>query len=203
MQKQVQTVQAFGREIGKVKVPLRIRVEELATAYGNNYKHVTFDNTTVKDIVQKFAVKRLSSVNQVKADDAMVEAARKLPAYARRPNQPRNYKYKERNEDGTTLYTFISTKNGKEYQVNYDKGGFPIFHSKYDIFLPEKYYLETDAVQFEYLSKALYEEVIRNPELAGKFTAKEYELLKEGRVPKTLTWHHHQESGKMQIFGLF
>ncbi|XBU92307.1 pre-toxin TG domain-containing protein [Peribacillus frigoritolerans] len=56
-QKQVQKVQAFGREIGKVKVPLRIRVEELATAYGNNYKHVTFDNTTVKDIVQKFAVK--------------------------------------------------------------------------------------------------------------------------------------------------
>ncbi|WHX64177.1 polymorphic toxin type 15 domain-containing protein [Peribacillus frigoritolerans] len=56
-QKQVQKVQAFGREIGKVEVPLRIRVEELATAYGNNYKHVTFDNTTVKEIVQKFAVK--------------------------------------------------------------------------------------------------------------------------------------------------
>ncbi|WP_145505748.1 hypothetical protein [Peribacillus frigoritolerans] len=43
---------AFGREIGKVEVPLRIRVEELATAYGNNYKHVTFDKTTIKDIVQ-------------------------------------------------------------------------------------------------------------------------------------------------------
>jgi hypothetical protein len=40
-----------------VEVPLRIRVEELATAYGNNYKHVTFDKTTIKDIVQKFAVK--------------------------------------------------------------------------------------------------------------------------------------------------
>ncbi|WP_412093658.1 polymorphic toxin type 15 domain-containing protein, partial [Peribacillus simplex] len=56
-QKQVQKVQAFGREIGKVEVPLRVRVEELATAYGNNYKHVTFDKTTIKDIVQKFAVK--------------------------------------------------------------------------------------------------------------------------------------------------
>ncbi|MEX6701518.1 T7SS effector LXG polymorphic toxin [Peribacillus frigoritolerans] len=56
-QKQVQKVQAFGREIGKVEVPLRIRVEELATAYGNNYKHVTFDKTTIKDIVQKFAAK--------------------------------------------------------------------------------------------------------------------------------------------------
>ncbi|PHD74044.1 transposase [Bacillus sp. AFS043905] len=56
-QKQVQKVQAFGRVIGKVEVPLRIRVEELATAYGNNYKHVTFDKTTIKDIVQKFAAK--------------------------------------------------------------------------------------------------------------------------------------------------
>ena len=42
---------------GNVEVPLRISVEELATAYGNNYKHVTFDKTTIKDIVQKFAVK--------------------------------------------------------------------------------------------------------------------------------------------------
>ncbi|GAB6255095.1 hypothetical protein [Peribacillus sp. N1] len=40
-----------------MEVPLRIRVEELATAYGNNYKHVTFDKTTINDIVQKFAVK--------------------------------------------------------------------------------------------------------------------------------------------------
>ncbi|WP_144529141.1 hypothetical protein [Peribacillus simplex] len=40
-----------------MEVPLRIRVEELATAYGNNYKHVTFDKTTIMDIVQKFAEK--------------------------------------------------------------------------------------------------------------------------------------------------
>ncbi|MFF2456779.1 T7SS effector LXG polymorphic toxin [Peribacillus simplex] len=56
-QRQVQKAKVFGRQIGNVEVPLRIRVEELATAYGNNYKHVTFDKTTIKDIVQKFAVK--------------------------------------------------------------------------------------------------------------------------------------------------
>ncbi|WP_260285007.1 DNA/RNA non-specific endonuclease [Peribacillus aracenensis] len=56
-QKQVQYAKAFGRQIGNVEVPLRIRVEELATAYGNNYKHVTFDKTTIKEIVLKFAVK--------------------------------------------------------------------------------------------------------------------------------------------------
>ncbi|MBK5501978.1 hypothetical protein JFU50_24845 [Peribacillus sp. TH14] len=56
-QKLVQKVQAFGTEIGKEKLPLRIRVEELATAYGNSYKNVTFDNMKIKDFVQKFAVK--------------------------------------------------------------------------------------------------------------------------------------------------
>ncbi|MDM5306272.1 hypothetical protein [Peribacillus frigoritolerans] len=54
---QVQKVQAIGREIGKVEVPSGLRVEELATAYGNNYKHVTFDKMKIKDIVQKFAMK--------------------------------------------------------------------------------------------------------------------------------------------------
>ncbi|MFJ8071210.1 hypothetical protein ACIQZD_20000 [Peribacillus sp. NPDC096447] len=73
-QKQVQYAKAFGREIGKVKVPLRIRVDELATAYGNSYKHVTFNNTTIKDIVQKFAVKS----NGGKGTGAIKTAKRKI-----------------------------------------------------------------------------------------------------------------------------
>ncbi|WP_207439893.1 ribonuclease YeeF family protein [Bacillus sp. SD075] len=55
--KQVQKAKAFGRQIGNVEIPLRIRGEQLATAYGNNYKHVTFDKTMIKDIVQKFSLK--------------------------------------------------------------------------------------------------------------------------------------------------
>jgi hypothetical protein len=65
--------------------------------------------------------------------------------------------------------------------------------------LPEEFYLEPDGVQFEHLSKKLYEEIANNHELAGKFTEKEIAMLKEGLVPETLTWHHHQDTGRMQI----
>ncbi|MED1798054.1 HNH endonuclease [Brevibacillus porteri] len=145
-----------------------------------------------------------SKEEQQKAiDKAMEDAARNQPAYTRVPNKPRTYKNKVRNEDGTTTYTFVSKKNGKEYKVTYDKAGFPIFNSKHEISLPEKLYLEPDGVQFDYLSKKLYEEIIKNPDLAKKFTKEEIELFKNGSVPKTLTWHHHQDSGRMQIVDYF
>ncbi|WP_231869697.1 HNH endonuclease [Paenibacillus riograndensis] len=45
--------------------------------------------------------------------------------------------------------------------------------------------------------------LLESPELAQKFTKSEIALLKEGKVPKTLTWHHHQDSNKMQIIDYF
>ncbi|MFJ7744618.1 HNH endonuclease [Peribacillus sp. NPDC097295] len=203
VQKAKRPIKDMGKAIGKVEVPTGVKVRAVADTTGNTYKSIGLDKTTIKDLAQKITAKNRSSVNQKRADEAMVEAIKKLPSYTRKPNQPRNYKNKERNEDGTTLYTFISTKNGKEYEVIYDKVGFPIFNSKYDVFLPEKYFLDTDAVQFDYLSKTLSEEVTKNPELAKKFTMEELEFIKEGRVPKTLTWHHHQESGRMQVVDYF
>ncbi|WP_083678296.1 HNH endonuclease [Paenibacillus sp. FSL R7-0337] len=136
-------------------------------------------------------------------DNAMEDAARKQSKYNKKPNKPRNYKKMEPHEDGTTTYTFLSKKSGKEYRVKYDAEGYPILDSKHDITLPEKYYLESDKVQFDYLSKELYKEILENPELAKKFTAAERNLLKEGKVPDTFTWHHHQEAGRMQIIDYF
>lgn len=59
--------------------------------------------------------------------------------------------------------------------------------------LPESKYLEPDHIQFNYLSKELYTAITNNQDLAKKFTQKEIEILKEGMVPQSLTWHHHQE----------
>ncbi|MEK3979148.1 T7SS effector LXG polymorphic toxin [Psychrobacillus sp. FSL K6-2836] len=146
---------------------------------------------------------KTKNINKEKFENAMVEAVRNQPPYTRKPNKPRNFKSKVRNEDGTTTYTFISKKNEKEYNVAYDKKGFPIFNTKHEISLPEKLYLETDAVQFEYLSKSLYKEIKGNPELATKFTKQEIELLEAGKVPQTLTWHHNQQPGEMQIVDYF
>ncbi len=47
-QRQAQKAKAFGRQIGNVEVPFHIGVEELATAYGNNYMHVTFDKRRLR-----------------------------------------------------------------------------------------------------------------------------------------------------------
>lgn len=44
---------------------------------------------------------------------------------------------------------------------------------------------------------------MQGPELATKFTRKEIELLEAGKVPQTLTWHHNQQPGKMQIVDYF
>ncbi len=35
--------------------------------------------------------------------------------------------------------------------------------------------------------------------MASKFTEEEIELLKLGEVPDRFTWHHHQETGRMQL----
>jgi hypothetical protein len=166
-------------------------------------------NKVMKEMEESAAKKvegtgKVSQAKQQEAyEKAMEEAARKQPPYTRKPNTPRNYKKKVRNEDGTTSYTFTSVKNGNNYLVAYDKEGFPMFDSKYDLSLPEKYYLEPDSVQFEYLSKKLYDDIAKNPKLAEKFSADELALLKEGKVPKTLTWHHHQDPGKMQVVDYF
>ncbi|ADM71326.1 hypothetical protein GMA19_03517 [Paenibacillus polymyxa E681] len=166
-------------------------------------------NKVMKEMEENAAKKvdgtgKVSQAKQQEAyEKAMEEAAKKQPPYTRKPNTPRNYKKKVRNEDGTTSYTFTSVKNGENYQVTYDKEGFPMFDSKYELSLPEKYYLEPDSVQFEYLSKKLYDDIAKNPKLAEKFSADELALLKEGKVPKTLTWHHHQDPGKMQVVDYF
>ncbi|MGG0277502.1 HNH endonuclease [Bacillus rhizoplanae] len=148
-------------------------------------------------------VRQIKEIDKEAFEKAMVEAVRSQPPYTRKPNKPRNYKNKVRNEDGTTTFTFISKKNGKEYNVTYDKAGFPIFNSKFEKDLPEKLYLETDAIQFEHLSRLLYKEIQGNPDLAKRFTNEEIKLLEAGRVPQTLTWHHHQQPGKMQIVDYF
>ncbi|OPH46699.1 hypothetical protein BC351_14535 [Paenibacillus ferrarius] len=218
------SVQALKKTIGDLEIPSSQSKEALVYGYMSPNKTVAEAWQDTKDAVSKFLKKpdkppeklpeiekpdpggtgKTSQAKQQEAyEKAMEHAAKNQPPYTRKPNAPKNYKKKVRNEDGTTTYTFTSMKNGKDYQVNFDKEGFPIFGSKYDTALPEKFYLEPDGVQFEYLSKKLYADITSNSKLAGNFSEVEIALLKEGKVPKTLTWHHHQDSGKMQIVDYF
>ncbi|WP_248062682.1 HNH endonuclease [Paenibacillus silvae] len=117
----------------------------------------------------------------------------------RKPIEPREFKERVINEDGTKTYTLTSKKNGKDYTVTYDKAGYPIFNSKFDTNIPESHYLVSDRKQFKHLTLELAKEIEKNPALADSLTEKELALIKKGKVPSTLTWHHHQETGKMQL----
>ncbi|MED4401596.1 T7SS effector LXG polymorphic toxin [Metabacillus fastidiosus] len=121
------------------------------------------------------------------------------PNTKRKPIQPREFKKRAVNEDGTITYNLVSKKNGKEYKVTYDRDGYPVFSSKHQSELPKFLYLKSDSRQFRHLTKELAQKIEEKPELGKKFTEKELKLIKKGKVPKSLTWHHHQDAGKMQL----
>ncbi|WP_226658916.1 HNH endonuclease [Pseudalkalibacillus hwajinpoensis] len=195
-----------GNSLGRVEDVAESGVASVIRSGGPN--HVVDDSIMrIKTEVERVDGGKESppnkSINKQIYEKEMVKALKEQPLYNRKPNKPRNFTSKIRNEDGSTTYTFTSTKNGEEYAVTYDKTGFPIFNSKYEVTLEEKLYLETDAVQFNYASKQLYKEINRNPELANQFNSQEINILEAGRVPQNLTWHHHQIPGKMQIVDYF
>ncbi|HDR8476784.1 WXG100 family type VII secretion target [Bacillus thuringiensis] len=83
--------------------------------------------------------------------------------------------------------------------IPYDAEGFPIFESKGEIMLKEADFKKSRTTQSRKCSKALYEQIMEKPELALKFTDEEIQLFKIGKTPKHYTWHHHQDTGRMQL----
>ena len=110
------------------------------------------------------------------------------------------------------IRTINDSKEGQESEngVRYEKktiivngveieGVFPVFDSEYDTQLPEDKIKETDAKQNEYCNEQLKNEVENNPELAENFTPEQIEQIKNNETPDGYTWHHNEESGKMQL----
>ncbi|HDR8161405.1 HNH endonuclease [Bacillus cereus] len=83
--------------------------------------------------------------------------------------------------------------------VPYDIEGFPIFEAKGEVTLKEADFKKSRPTHDRICSKALYEQIVKDPKLASKFTEEEIELFKHGEVPDAFTWHHHQDTGRMQL----
>lgn len=83
--------------------------------------------------------------------------------------------------------------------IPYDADGFPIFDAVTEVALKEADFKKTRPTHDRICNKLLYEEILKDPKLAAKFTAEEIELFKNGEKPKTYTWHHHQDTGRMQL----
>ncbi|MEG7956364.1 HNH endonuclease, partial [Bacillus mobilis] len=81
--------------------------------------------------------------------------------------------------------------------------GFPIFDAFAEVKLKEADFKKTRPTHDRICNKLLYEQIVKDPKLAAKFTAEEIELFKKGEKPKTYTWHHHQDTGRMQLVDAF
>lgn len=114
-------------------------------------------------------------------------------------------------QSGTASYSFANNYNqqlknghlaGKNHPVTdvpFDSEGFPVFEAKARVTLDPTDYLKTRTSHKSIASKKLYEQLIKDSGLASKFTAKELSIFKEGGTPSGYTWHHHQDTGVMEL----
>lgn len=75
---------------------------------------------------------------------------------------------------------------------------FPIFRAISEVKLKEADFKNSRPTHDRICSKALYEQILKDPKLAAKFTEEEIELFKLGEVPENYSWHH-QEAGRMHL----
>jgi len=90
-------------------------------------------------------------------------------------------------------------KTVKDAEGNDVTGVFPVFDSEFDAQLPEDLYQASDKEQFAECNKQLKESVDKDPDLASKFTPEQLEQIENGDTPDGYTWHHNEETGKMQL----
>ena len=79
------------------------------------------------------------------------------------------------------------------------EGVFPVFDSAFDVQLPEDKITASDKEQNDHCNEKLKEAVKNDPELAKKFTPEQLAQIKNGETPDGYTWHHNEETGKMQL----
>jgi hypothetical protein len=113
---------------------------------------------------------------------------------------PKTFDSKTPNELGGFTYT----KDG--VSIKYDANGFPVFNSKADIYLDPKH-IKTgnSADHFRASNEALGAALKADPSLAGKLGLTENQVRHLTKSPPSadpppgFTWHHHQDSGRMQL----
>ena len=88
----------------------------------------------------------------------------------------------------------VKTDTGQECT-----GVFPVFESVLDVQLPEDMQKESDKKQFAECNRQLKEKVLADPEFAKQFTEEQLEQSMNGDTPDGYTWHHNEETGKMQL----
>ena len=114
--------------------------------------------------------------------------------------QPRSYDSATELADGSVVYT----KNNQS--VTYDANGFPVFNARADVYLePQHIGSGSDAGHFRAANEAMRDALRNDPGLADRLGLNESQvqhLLSDtvsSRPPPDMTWHHHQDTGRMQL----
>lgn len=86
-------------------------------------------------------------------------------------------------------------------KVRFSRNGFPKFKSYYDVKLKYTDLKKSRTQHFKICNQKLYDEVSKSQELRHKLqlTKKDVEELSRGETPKKYVWHHHQETGVLQL----
>ena len=87
--------------------------------------------------------------------------------------------------------------------VVFDHKGFPIFDdiAKYDTRLDQKAFYATDRIgQMRMATRDLREQINSGKISRSQFSPEQLKAIQSGRskIPR-LTWHHHQDRGRMQL----
>ena len=88
----------------------------------------------------------------------------------------------------------VTTETGEKVE-----GVFPQFDSKFDAQLPKELELASDADQFAECNRQLKEKYDNDPSFRDLFDERQKENIEEGGTPYGYTWHHNEETGKMQL----
>ncbi|MBX6315409.1 MAG: HNH endonuclease, partial [Isosphaeraceae bacterium] len=91
---------------------------------------------------------------------------------------------------------------GKTHPVSgvpFDRNGFPKFDSKFDTKIDPSLHQASDDRQFRAATKNLNNAMQNDPSLRNQFTQTQRDQIASGETPDGYTWHHHQNTGKMQL----
>lgn len=79
------------------------------------------------------------------------------------------------------------------------EGVFPEFNATYETTLSDELLKATDYQQSRYSNEQLREAVAGDPSLKERFNETQVQQIGEAETPDGFTWHHHQETGRMQL----
>ncbi|MCZ4283147.1 HNH endonuclease, partial [Kiloniella laminariae] len=179
----------------------RVYAKRLTGGSGNTRKEVNELADTLDNLSNE--------VNFVARKVEAEKVARSMPYGSREWRDNYDSFYGNENVTSTTIPPY-SAKNvklaGKRHpdtDVVYDLRGFPIFDdiAKYDTRLPLSDFKSASyQTQMRMATRDLRDQIEKNQQIKTTFDADQLHAIQSGKanIPR-LTWHHHQDSGRMQL----